>query len=173
MLLMTRPSSGNPFLNFFMLTKLIFFLILFSSSLISKSVGFLSRLSFSRDASTATVTDIREHLQHILRCVVCGSVVKNSIQHVWYHFIISSRNVLFHIGDFVVEPLSGCQIFFLHSTLDKERHSHLFFLFPTFAFFKYTQNVGNLASFLTCNLQNLLQVTPYLPLQLVSLFCRI
>ena len=96
-----------------MLTKLIFFLILFSSSLISKSVGFLSRLSFSRDASTATVTDIREHLQHILRCVVCGSVVKNSIQHVWYHVIISSRNILFHIGDFVVEPLSGCQIFLL------------------------------------------------------------
>ena len=91
----------------------------------------------------------------------------------WYHFVISSRNVLFHIGDFVVEPLSGCQIFFLHSTLDKEHHSHLFFLFPTLAFFQYTQDVGNLALFLICNLQNLLQVTLYLPLQLVSLFCRI
>ena len=46
MLLITRPSSGNPFFDFFMFTKLKFFLIMSSSSLISISIGFFPELLF-------------------------------------------------------------------------------------------------------------------------------
>ena len=55
-LLMTRPSSGKPFFDFFMLTKLTFFFILSSSCLITKSTGSFSRVYFSRDAPTATIS---------------------------------------------------------------------------------------------------------------------